>query len=279
MLSDAPGDDLAQARALLHQGFRALAEQSGRWQQEQQMAWWLSGLPAMGANLMLDCGPAPDPQRLEALARRLRGLEVPAGWLIWPDQCPALQQSVVRASGFQACERLWLARLAAGELSAAPEPSLAPPLSIRRLIPRDAPALTELYRVAHQIPPCFAGVSARAFVSQLPTVLSTYGGFVPVDGSPQLKLVAAITVVLESPPRGHQEAERAGLVWLGTHPQLRRRGIGSQLTGEVARLLVGSGVTCIHVQASPAAVGLYQALGFRCNGWLELWGHEPLREQ
>ena len=176
------------------------------------MAWWLSGLPAMGANLMLDCGPAPDPQRLEALARRLRGFEVPAGWLIWPDQCPALQQSVVRASGFQACERLWLARLAAGELSAAPEPSLAPPLSIRRLIPRDAPALTELYRVAHQIPPCFAGVSARAFVSQLPTVLSTYGGFVPVDGSPQLELVAAITVVLESPPRGHQEAERAGLV-------------------------------------------------------------------
>jgi len=72
---------------------------------------------------------------------------------------------------------------------------------------------------------------------------------------------------------------QSGLVWLGTHPQLRRRGIGSQLTGEVARLLVGSGVTCIHVQASPAAVGLYQALGFRCNGWLELWGHEPLREQ
>ena len=275
MPSDLPGDDLVDARALLHQCFRVLAEQTGRWHQEKHMAWWLSGLPAIGANVLVECGVDPQPERLQALAGSLACLDVPVGWLIWPDQTPSLQQAILQTRGFQFCECLWLGRLAPGELKAPAYLSQALPLEIRQLIPHDAPALAELYGVCHQIPSSFADVAARAFLPRSSPVVSTFGGFLPVDGSLQPELVAAITVILDPRPRSAQNPSMAGLAWLGTHPNVRRCGVASRLTRLVCQTLIRSGVSCIHVQASPAATGLYPGLGFRSYGRLELWGRQP----
>ena len=260
-------DQMVEARRLVAACVRAQASRAGLWQCHGDLRWWQSGLPAMAANLVVDCGQQPRPAQLSALAALLVRASAPAGWLIWPDQQPLVQQPLLRRQGFSPRERLWLASVDGHHF----EPDPAPSSSM--LTSADSEALARLYQACHHIPIHFAAVTAQAFLESSPQ-LRTFAQLDPgSDGLPP-RPVASITACLMSPPGLQQSVPLGGLVWLGTHPAWRRRGYARQLTLQACRWLAAAGVERIHVQAASAAVSLYQSLGFVEQGWLDLWGCE-----
>jgi ribosomal protein S18 acetylase RimI-like enzyme len=272
--------ELEQSRDLIAASVQAQAAQVGVWQEHGGMGWWLSGLPAMAANLVVACDPGASDRQIGALARWMARRPAPAGWLLWPDQQPARQQRLLEGCGFRPCERLWLASVACrhGDLEPglwSPSTHEVEPGSSRQLIAADRAAYGSLLQACHGIPASLAAVVAQAFVSER---------FSPMgQASVRLQtlafdrrgaLLAAITAAVVSRPAA---PPLGGLLWLGTHPSCRRHGLGRLVTAAACRWLAGCGVARIHVQASDAAVTLYRSLGFAEDGWLELWGCPPFR--
>lgn len=247
------------------------------------MGWWLSGLPAMGANLVVTCDVGTTDQQIEALARWMAVRPAPAGWLLWPDQRPSRQQELLGGCGFHRCERLWLASLvdARGYARAAGGDDFWVPPTLpgdvgpcRVLVAADRAAYGSLLQSCHGIPASLAAVVAQAFINEQPTALGQdTARFRTLGCERDGALLASITAVFVCRPAA---TPLAGLLWLGTHPSCRRRGFGRLVTAAACRWLVGCGVDRIHVQASAAAVSLYRSLGFQEDGWLELWGRSPL---
>jgi len=263
MAIDLDAVPLDEARDLLAAALQAQAQCVGLWQEWNQLRWWQSGLPAMAANLVLDCGLQPNRSQLRALAQLLARAPSPAGWLIWPDQLPNLQQSVLRGCGFRLCERLWLGEMDSSQLAGLPERWPAVSTSCRLLSSVEGEPLARLYGACHQVPPSLAQVAARAFLGD-PDQFSTYGHFSADGPAKALEPVAAITTC--------RRASLGSLLWLGTHPACRGRGYARQVTLAACHGLIQQGVGRVHVQASEAAVPLYGSLGFSHGGWLELWG-------
>lgn len=263
---------IEQARRLVIASMQAQALHAGLWQQYRGMQWWQSGLPAVAANLVVDCAPSVSAGHLCALARLMARWRTPAGWLVWPDQAPERQVPWLQTCGLFCCERIWLASVAAEDLR-----SNEPAASCRVLGVSDRSALMALFQSCHAVPAAFAAVVAAAFTHQQPLSLA--------QGTVQLQTFAAcraadalnpittsITAVLWV-PSGHGAAEQAcgALVWLGTHPAWRRRGYARQVTASACHWLQASGAQRLFVQASAAAAPLYRDLGFAEDGWLQLW--------
>lgn len=269
--------ELEQSRQLVAASVQAQAALTGVWQERGGMGWWLSGLPAMAANLVVACDPGASDRQIAALARWMAHRPSPVGWLLWPDQEPLRQQRLLAGHGFRPCERLWLASLTAGP---ADWPDAGPcrllgAADTAAEIAADTAAYGSLLQACHGIPASFAAVVAQAFVNVRPTSvgpaslrLQTLA--VEQDGALLATITAAVVGGPAAPPLG-------GLLWLGTHPSCRRRGLGRLVTAAACRWLAGWGVTRIHVQASDAAVMLYRSLGFAEDGWLELWGSPAFR--
>lgn len=272
--------ELEQSRDLVAASVQAQAALVGVWQEHGGMAWWLSGLPVMAANLVVVCEPGASDQQIEALARWMARRPAPAGWLLWPDQQPSRQQQLLEGCGFRPCERLWLASVACRHGDQ--EPGLWAPSTLqteagssRVLAAADRAAYGSLLQACHGIPASLAAVVAQAFVNERPSVIGQ--GTVHLhtlafhrNGALLATITAALVCRPAAPPLG-------GLLWLGTHPSCRRRGLGRLVTAAACRWLAGCGVARIHVQASDAAVTLYRSLGFAEDGWLELWGSPAFR--
>ena len=58
------------------------------------------------------------------------------------------------------------------------------------------------------------------------------------------------------------DANAAGVYWISVLPDYRRRGYATELTWKLADFALAQGAVNITLQASPAAVSLYQRLGF-----------------
>lgn len=256
-------EPLAEARDLLAAAIQAQASCVGLWQERGALRWWQSGLPAMAANLVLDSGAQPNRSQLRALAQLLARAPSPAGWLLWPDQQPNLQQSVLRGCGFRLCERLWLGVMDSHQLAELTARWPAVSTSCRLLSSGEREPLARLYGACHQVPPSLAQVAARAFLGD-PDLFSTYAQVSADAHATALEPVAAITTCRRS--------SLGSLLWLGTHPACRGRGYARQVTLAACHGLIQQGVGRVHVQASEAAVHLYSSLGFSHGGWLELWG-------
>jgi len=260
-------DQLVQARRLVAACVRAQASYGGLWQRHNNLCWWQTGLPAMAANLVVDCGPKPRHAQLSALAELLVRSRAPAGWLIWPDQQPERQRQLLLRQGFSPRERLWLASLNIQHVE--PEPGSSGSI----LTSAESEALASLYQACHGIPSGFARLTAQAFLNS-PHQLRTFAQLEPSTNGQQPQAVASITACWMRPRELQGQGALGGLVWLGTHPAWRRRGYARQLTIQACRWLAAVGVQCIHVQASAMAVPLYRSLGFVENGWLDLWGSD-----
>ena len=273
---------VVDARRLVAASIQAQARLKGLWQQHRQMCWWQSGLPAMAANLVVSCGPEADARRVQSLARLLARSPAPAGWLLWPDQDPARQRPLLEAQGFRCCERIALASLPMDQRSVAALGQSAPQAGgspVALLTSAGAPALAVLLEACHGIPSALAVVVATAFLTAQPWPvageqagtlrLQTFA--VSQDGVP----VASITAALLNPVARAGGQPIGCLLWLGTHPQWRRRGFARHVTLAACRWLRAEGAERIHVQAAAAACSLYASLGFGDDGWLELWGCPP----
>jgi len=259
------------------------------------MRWWLSGLPAIAANLLLDAGPDPQAHLVQRLAARLLHFEHPLGWLIWPDQQPHRQRAVLTDVGFRLSERLWLGGLSIPLALTPLEAVQSNPWSgsvagvpASRLLPVDRQRYGAFLMACHQIPRRLAELVAQAFVtaphqhSGTPllaaagaTQLATFAFADPIG-----RLQASITACCASVERqGTEPMPVGGLVWLGTHPAARRQGLARQLTEQACLWLQAQGVQEIVVQASQPAVPLYRALGFQPQGSLELWSPAGLGDR
>ena len=259
---------LLDARRLVAASVQAQAQWAGLWQQHRGLQWWQSGLPAMAANLVVGCEADVSDRQLQALARWLARAGAPAGWLLWPDQAPQRQAALLQSSGFGPCERIWLASVAAAALR-------CPELSgtCRQLGAADRPGLAALLQACHGVPAGLAAVVAAAFVAERPLRLD--GGTAQLQtfavGAADPGPAASITALVWQPHAvGAQPC--GALLWLGTHPAHRCQGYGTQVTAAACRWLQQQGAARLHVQASAAAIAIYQGLGFAEDGWLELWG-------
>ena len=252
---------IAESRQLVLAAMAAQAARSGGWQRHQHSCWWQSGLPASGANLVLDCGGQPQRQSLSRLSSLMRWSGGPVGWLVWPDQHPALQRRVLAAAGYRPSEPLWLGVLpSCRELAGS-----ASPREMGVLSGPESAAYVRYLEQCHQIHQAYAQlISATFLASAQPAAFKTLA--IWREGA----IAAAVTAAVQrradaAPALGH-------LLWLGVLPAWRRRGLARALTRQACQWLLGLGVERIHVQASPMAVGLYRSLGFTEAGELELWG-------
>ncbi|MCP9808631.1 GNAT family N-acetyltransferase [Cyanobium sp. HWJ4-Hawea] len=247
------------------------------------MYWWQTGMLAIAANIVVDCGQDAPAQQMLALAERMAQARAPAGWLVWPDQNPERQQPLLLRCGFRPCEQLWLASLAVRSLSS--RDKLAANFNNElHCGPVAAAQIDELilfYQCCHLIPISFARVVANAFCAESNLVCGSTSHL--LDGL-RLKtfglwnadrLVATITAIMLNSSNSQLSEVFGGLLWLGTHPAWRCRGLARQLTSHACGWLAHQGVEHVHVQASAAAIPLYRSLGFVERGWLELWASGP----
>ena len=75
---------------------KALAQQQacgGLLLEHQGLCWSGTSWEASGANLVVDAGPLQ--QRRLPLMRWMATRPLPVGWLLWPDQQPQLQLSLI----------------------------------------------------------------------------------------------------------------------------------------------------------------------------------------
>ena len=274
---------LFDARQLVAASVRCQADLEGLWQEHRGMRWWQSGLSAMAANLVVDPGTQTLDKNLQALAEVMIRGGVPAGWLVWPDQQPGRQHTILEASGFRCCEQIWLASLDCQARRLRDQRDLPPwpvaGMSARVLSTRDVPALVALLKACHGVPESLAAIVATTFAGELvcdpaadPAGVLQLRTFAVLAGpSP----VSSITAAVLGGCSWGDGVPRGGLLWLGTHPQWRCRGLARQVTRMACSWLIDSGVHRIHVQAAAAARSLYDSLGFEGDGVLELWGFTP----
>lgn len=250
---------LDEARQLVVAAMRAQAAQGGLWQEHQQLSWWQSPIAASGANLVVDCGADPHSQLLTRVMALMRWSRRPVGWLIWPDQNPALQHQLLYQRGYRQCEQLWLGSLT---------PNSAQVCSVSRQVRVVRPFEQLVYashlQQCHHLGVAYAQLLTATFLNQPDTPSVAFKVFtIRFEG----QIVAAITAcVLPADPR------LGNLLWLGVLPSWRRRGFARTITLQACSWMVALGVQRIHVQASAMAVGLYRSLGFKPYGDLNLWG-------
>ena len=63
----------------------------------------------------------------------------------------------------------------------------------------------------------------------------------------------------------------AGIGWVATLPEARRRGIGALVTARAVEFAVDHGADLIVLEASPEGLHVYEGLGFQTVGRHTLW--------
>jgi ribosomal protein S18 acetylase RimI-like enzyme len=212
--------------------------------------WTIGGSPIDYHNAVVDCsvddGAAADRLVAQSL-HELRDLGVPGGWHVGPSMRPSDLGERLLAGGFSygGAEPGMALRLA--ELREAE----AAGLRVERLTDVD-----ELAVWAQTLGQGFGeGVKEAEWVASVYRRLGMadpwrhYLGY--VDGKP----VATVTVFLA--------AGVAGVYFVMTVPEARRRGIGAAITAAVLREARNSGLEYAVLGSSPAGRSVYEGLGFR----------------
>ena len=255
---------IGESRRLVIAAMAAQAARTDGWQQHQSSIWWQSGLPASGANLVLDCGRNPHDRALSRLSRLMCWTGNPVGWLVWPDQDPELQQGVLSKVGYRLSEPLWLGVLHHHqELFSCASPTDLETIDV--LLPHQRVEYCTYLEHCHHLHPRYAQLIANTFL--IPLYPSSFKTLVIWrDGV----VVAAITASFWPPST--VQPTLGQLLWLGVLPRWRRQGLARSLTHQACLWLLGMGVERIHVQSSVMATGLYRSLGFSDLGYVDLWG-------
>ncbi|MFC4639000.1 GNAT family N-acetyltransferase [Deinococcus hohokamensis] len=96
-----------------------------------------------------------------------------------------------------------------------------------------------------------------------------YLGFVAVNdggGGEEVVAGAGLTLLDWGPSRGDPQPDRGRLVNVWTHPAVRRQGLARTLVTLCLDAARNRGITHLSLGTSPAARGLYTALGFEPSG-------------
>jgi GNAT superfamily N-acetyltransferase len=258
---------ISASRHVVEFSMRSQARVVGLWQHHDQLIWWQSGLPSFGANVVLNCGLQPDLLACGRLAKLMAWGSCPVGWMVWPDQQPQRQKSVLIGAGFQHQQTIALLSRPSADLSQSSSGAL-----ICALDPGHQRGFAEFLKVCHQLPPGLAGVVSQAFLQrkscgQGDQQFCTFA--VMEAGAP----IASITACVLP---GFADTI-GGLLWLGTHPSFRRQGLARDLTARACGWLAQQGAVRVFVQAAAQAEPLYRQLAFQQDGVLELWTFEPIR--
>ena len=245
-------------RQLLRQALVQQQACGGLLLEHQGLCWSSTSWKASGANLVVDAGQRQ--QWRMPLMHWLASRPVPVGWLLWPDQQPQLQGAALRSCGFVLSETLVQMELPSAACCRPGAQELPSAGLIRFAGTSDLEALSQFYALCHQIPLGYARQVAAGFLQAQQS-----GECRLWLAEQQSAVVAAVTACFEGC--------NALITWLGTRPELRRRGWAEALLIRALADLWASGIECVQLQAVEAAQSLYARRGFQALFPLQLWTH------
>jgi ribosomal protein S18 acetylase RimI-like enzyme len=244
--------------------FIALDGGRGHWREQQSACWLEAPIGHPFVNSVVSGGDPPDRRRTAWIAERFHQRGLPCRWFLWPDQQPAVQAALLEELGFEpSLPAFLLSAQTAALLAATPDPGrrVAAALPGARLQPLDRSwrkPLIAAFGACFGLPPNLAALAADSCLERSgPGAPLTQG--VVKDGT--VLAMAAVQV----------REGVGGISWVGTDPAWRRRGLGRAVSSAAIASGAALGGRRTVLQGMGAAVELYRAMGFGCDGQALLW--------
>jgi hypothetical protein len=210
-----------------------------------------TGIPSPGLNGIWCSGRDPDPAAIRSLLGKLRALGLPHLIQLRPSASQAAA-AVVEQEGYTPADDVPLMRLDDPALLERADEAV-PQLAVRRLGADEG----ELH--ARTAAAGF-GADPDHFVRLLPPQVMAASGMRVYVGEVEGQVVTT--------GLGVTRGEYVGIFNVATPSEHRGHGYGAAITARAARDGLATGASWAWLQSTPAARGLYEALGFRT---LELW--------
>lgn len=207
--------------------------------------------PVGYGNAAMPLGPEaqPDPEALCARAHDFFGARG-RGFTLWTRaHLDAELERAAEAAGLRPLARM------PGMLLEAPSPDATPPVGARLTLVRDTAGLRD-----------FASVSARAYAPMGLPAEVCLRIFSRPERALRPHVLSAVAYLDDQPVSAAQAILShgiAGIYWVGSAPEARRRGLGEACTRLVGNATFERGARCVVLQASQQGEPIYRRMGYR----------------